>query len=224
MDDITKYVDKLFIKQKQTQYIIDLKSELISNIEARIEDNINRGLDYKSAFKEATANIKTADSFLTSTRKINIISFVKELLEFSLIILLITWIFTTVVSINRRIFFTNIIVLLGIICNIIAYIIVSIINKKNASSTVNINIIKAKKLTRIIWILWTAFILIKTATTIAIRFGSNIWFGRAIKIDGPYQLSLLIMELILPLISIIIPLLFNIATKIIHKHEVNLNE
>ena len=224
MNDVNKYVDKLFLRHKQTQDIIDLKSELISNIEARIEDNMNNGLDYKAAFKEATRNIKTADSFVSTTKEINIVSFIKELAEISLILLLLSWIILTGIAIGYQITFTNILMLFGIACNIIIYIVISIINRQNKNHTMIINMAKTKKLIRIIWLLWGAYIIVKTGMTIVIRFGSNIWYGREINIDGPYQLYILGMAFILPLFSIIIPLLFNSAYKMISKHEVNTDE
>ncbi|MDP4094314.1 MAG: hypothetical protein Q8920_13240, partial [Bacillota bacterium] len=77
-----------------------------------------------------------------------------------------------------------------------------------------------KKIVRfriLVWIVWVLFILGATLYTTAIRFGSNIWFGYRIRIDGPYRLAEILLDYILPFITLIIPLMFNRAKALIEK-------
>ncbi|MCK8485655.1 hypothetical protein M0651_00530 [Paenibacillus sp. MBLB2552] len=70
------------------------------------------------------------------------------------------------------------------------------------------NIERARRRSRIVWLLWGLFILVTVLAITALRFGSNIWFGYQVKIGGPYQLTVLGIQYAKPFLTILIPLAF----------------
>lgn len=222
MRDVEKYVDNLFKGYKKTEEIEELHREILTNLEARIKDNMDRGLDYNSAYDEAIKNIKNVDIFIDGNKEIYINRFKKKLSEIAMIYILLGWIITIPLRLNITLIKINTIFTIGAIFIGLIYLYMS--SKKDdeyLDSTTVVNSNKLKRLKKYIWIIWSIFIILQTFSHIGIYFGSNIWFSTQIRIDGPYEFAILTVNFILPLLSIIIPLFISKAYNLLNKYEVN---
>lgn len=142
-------------------------------------------------------------------------------MQIVLLYLIIAWIITIPVIIIGVGFILNIFIF---ICSIAIGIKYLRLNSKKESEYLQcksfINIQSAFKTKKICWIIWLLFIVVYTLLTTAILFGSNIWFLRPVIITGPYEFAKIAISYGIPLISIIIPLIINLAPKLILKYEV----
>lgn len=224
MDDLKKYVDNMFSKYKETNQIKELKYEVLSNLKAKLDDLLDSGMEYNEALQKSKDSISNIDNLIDYNVEIYINKYKLEYMQIVLLYLIIAWIITIPIKIigagtilNGFFFVFSTIV--GI-----AYV---LLNRKikgcYCERKAFINLHSICKLRRIVWILWSIFIVVCTLFTTAIQFGSNIWFFNAINISGPYNFALIAIRYMLPFMSIIIPLIFNIAPKLILKYEVGEN-
>ena len=222
MRDVEKYVDKLFAGEAATEEINDLKMEIISNLEARIEDNIAKGMDEQAAFTEATANVKSIDGLLDHRRTVLRYPYFKDLLQTALIYLLVALIIVAPLRLSMTLVYIS----KGLIGAIIVVGILYLINYTDRKDTtiLPMDVAKLKIAKRWTWLLWGLFMVVKTLLNIGIRFGSTIWYGRSVNIEGPYQWLMLVVSFILPVLTILIPLMVRYAYLAVRKHEVNDDE
>ncbi|WP_315121195.1 permease prefix domain 1-containing protein [uncultured Clostridium sp.] len=221
MKDLEKYVDGLFANYKKTKDIEDLREEILSNLEARIKDNMDSGLDYKEAYDEAVKNIESIDMFIDDNKEIYINKFKRELAQIGVLYALIGWIFTIPLRLIFRSMINNIF-MIALICIGIIYLFM--IYKKDdeyLSKTSIIDMHDINTLKRYTWIIWGIFMSLMTLVNFALRFASNVWFSRPVRIDGPYQFAMIVGSFFIPLLSIVIPLFINRACKLINEYEVN---
>lgn len=221
MDDLEKYVDNMFNKYEETNQIKELRYEVLSNLKAKIDDLTDNGMEYSKALNKAKDSISNIDHLIEHNVEIYVNRYKLEYMQIVLLYLIIGWIITIPIRI----------IVTGTMLNTAFFIFSSIVgiayilsNKKIKNYYYDkkdfINLHSVCKLRKISWILWSIFVIVCTLFTTAIQFGSNIWFLSAINISGPYNLALILIRYALPFISIIIPLIFNIAPKLILKYEV----
>lgn len=82
------------------------------------------------------------------------------------------------------------------------------------------NVARLEKTKKAAWIVWGLYAAIMILYTTAIKFGSHLWFGRPISIDGPYQFGLLVADYAPPILLMIVPLMFWKAANLAEKCEV----
>ncbi|MBU3098896.1 MULTISPECIES: permease prefix domain 1-containing protein [Clostridium] len=221
MNSLKNHVDSIFSKYKSSKQINELKYEVLSNLEAKVDDLTANGMDNSEAIKKAKGSINSIDYLIDGNKKVFINEYNLEYIQIALLYSIIAWIITIPGLIIRVGFILNIFLF---ICSIAIGIKYFLLNSKKESEYRKcksfINIQSAFKAKKIAWIMWLLFIVVYTLFTTAIQFGSNIWFSRPISITGPYQFAKLAIGYGIPLISIIIPLIFNLAPKLILKYEV----
>ena len=214
-DQLSKYVDELFIPYK-SQHLQDFKEEIKSNLEAKMQDLLNQGINEEDALNITKNSIPNIDALIEPNRLIYIDQFHLECLQNVLIKLLIAWILTIPPIVIYRVYPLNILlIMMSITVGMIYYH-----KSKNVCFTIrfiNIKIYQRRK--KIAWILWGIFYLLYALTMTVVFFGSNIWFHRTIHIDGPYQFFNMVIRYYVPLISILIPILIGSFLKVLPKHE-----
>lgn len=221
MNSLKNHVDSMFSKYKENKQVKELKYEVLSNLEAKVDDLTANGMKYSEAINKAKESINSIDYLIDGNRKVHINKYKLEYIQIVLLYSIIAWIITIPVSVIG----------IGIILNIVFFICsVTIgikylqLNTKGESEYFQcksfINIQFAFKVRKIAWIIWFLFIVVSTLFTTAIQFGSNIWFSRPVSITGPYQFAVVAISYLLPFISIIMPLIFNVAPKLILRYEV----
>ncbi|AIQ13127.1 permease prefix domain 1-containing protein [Paenibacillus durus] len=221
MKHLQNYVDQLFKEHKDNKQTRELKDEILSNLEAKVADLTANGMDYTQAVKVATENIDSVELLIDGNTRVYTNRYRIEFLQVALLYFLIAW----VITIPLRL------VGMGILLNFFLLIVVFavgilffVLNSKKEShywgktSIYNINTVMRYR--KIAWLIWGLFVTVSILGNTAVEFGSNIWFGRAINITGPYQFAVLVIRYVLPFVSIIIPLLFPAALKLIRKYEV----
>ena len=221
MVDLKTHVDRLFSGYKTDRQIKELKEEILSNLEARVSDLTEKGMDHEAAVKAAVDSITTIDSLIDGNKSIYINRFKLELIQTALIYVLIGWIITTPLRLIRAEMLWN---LLFLFAAVFLGITLMLFNRNKDASYLNetaaFNAHALERTKRIAWLLCILYIAVSILYTGAIRFGSSIWFSRAITINGPHQFSLLILSFILPFLCLIIPLLFHTALRLSKKYEV----
>jgi hypothetical protein len=220
MNDLKSYVDNLFTGYEENNQIRELKDEILSNLEARVADLISNGMEYNQAVIKATENIDSVDYLIEDVKKVYINRLKIEFLQVGLLYSLIAWIITIPLKI----------VGIGVLLNFNLLLIVAVLgiiflvlnSKKEISYLHKTSVLNNKSAMRnkkLSWLICGLFITVSTLRTTAIYFGSNIWFSRPIRIDGPYQLAEVGIGYALPFISIIIPLLFSAYLRLLQKYE-----
>ncbi|NMO95572.1 permease prefix domain 1-containing protein [Paenibacillus lemnae] len=220
-NDLEHYVDRLFHKQRKTKAVKELKDEILSNLEAKVQDYMQEGMTYDAAVAAATRDVQSVDYLIEGHQQTDWSGFRLDLLQHSLLCMLLAWIIT----LPARMTFSGFVVnnLLIVLCAAagIGYVIYVKSGRSRESQTVMVNTNALKKISRIAWALWGAAMLVTAVFTLLTRFGSNLWFGRPIHLNGPYDLYVLGMELLPTLTAILIPLVLQHAQQRISKYEVS---
>lgn len=221
MQELEKYVDTLFSKYKETNNIKEQKDEILSNLEAKMDDGMESGMSYNEAVEFAIKSIDTIDFLIDTNQLVYINQYKIDLIQTGFIYTLIIWILTIPLRITYFGEVINTLLTTGVVVYLIVYIFIFL---KKSSMDANmlfmLDTAKIMKYRKYAWIIWGFYFLVKTGCTTAIRFGSNIWFMREVRIDGPYQFAVIVLDYIIPLVTIIVPMIFSRAYKIIGKYEV----
>lgn len=222
MDDLKLYVNQLFRHYGQNSEMNELKEEILSNLAAKKEDLIASGIDETTALKIAKESITNIDNLIEGNIKVYKYQLKLELLQNILIYSMIAWILLIPCSIFRSSIILNVLIVWVILITGMIYLIErSNNNAKSWSSSGYINLSKLKRLSKYGWVIWIIFVGLSIIKTTGLHFASDIWFHRSIVIDGPFQFVSLIIEYMVPFVTIIIPLLLQRLAKLVIKYEVN---
>ncbi len=225
MKELEAYVNRLFIKYPKTKSINELKAEILSNLEAKKADLMAGGLDENTAIQKAKDSITSIDALIDGNKTIYINQYRLELLQQSLLYLLIAWIITIPFTLFQRFLTLNLLLFFFVLAVGTAYL----LNKTNKSETylekrqyVNIN--HYLKMKRTVWLIWGIFVALCTIAITGLYFGSNLWFSRPVHIEGPYIFALMVTRYLAPFVSIIIPLIIHQVPKLLMKYEAGEND
>jgi hypothetical protein len=221
MNSLKNHVDGMFSKYKESKQIKELRYEVSSNLEAKVQDLTGSGMEYSEAVNKAIASIDSIDQLIDGNRQVYANKYKLEYIQIVLLYSIVAWILTMPLRIIG----------LGIVWNMIFFIIsitmgiwyFTLSTKKDSEYCQFksfINIEAAFKMRKGAWIIWSLYIIVSTLFSTAIYFGSNIWFSRPVIITGPYEFAVVAIRFLLPLITMIIPLIFNVAPRLILKYEV----
>ncbi len=222
MNHLQIYVDQLFKGHKDNKQTRELKDEILSNLEAKVADLTANGTEYTQAVQIATQNINSVDILIDGNKMVYINKFRIELMQAALLYVLIAWIISMPLSVMGIGMLLNFLLLIVVVAIGIIYLALHV--KKESQylgKTSFFNIQNVMRYRKMAWLIWGLFILVSVLGNTAILFGSDIWFSRTISITGPYQFAIIATKYALPVLSILIPLLFNTSLKLIQKHEVN---
>lgn len=217
MNNVRKYIDKQFAKYPQTDETLELKEEVIGNIEAEIEDLQSSGLSFEEAFRKSLGKMEKLDGLIDGVKFVRISKVLMEMMQWTLIYILIAWIIITPLSILHMFRRVSWALFLIIIVIGLSYLIFYTIRKLLSRNYVQVDLYKIAIVRKYVWTIWSLYIVATWGINTASLFGSNIWFWRPISINGPYEFASIIAIYINPIITIIIPLLMNKLQKIILK-------
>lgn len=221
MDALKKHVDSMFAGYGSNRQIRELKREILSNLEAKADDLAAGGMDYLDAVNKAKESITGIDNLINGNTKVYINKLKLEYLQIILVYFLGAWIATIPLKILGMGMLLNFLMFIFSIGLGLTYFIKA--GRRNAEYLNMegwLNICSICKIRKAAWILWALFIAASFLYVTALQFGSNIWFSRPVHIDGPYQFAAAAVHYLLPLITIIAPILINYAPKLILKYEV----
>ncbi|MHA0856425.1 permease prefix domain 1-containing protein [Paenibacillus sp. CMAA1364] len=216
-----QHVDYLFSKYKDNKQTNELKYEITSNLEAKVSDLIANGMLEDQAITIAIDHMDSIDGLIDSNPQVYVHRLQLELVQIALIYILIGWILTIPLGIiGTTTLFNLSMMVLVILCGVVFLLLHSNKNAPWMNKVTTLSIEYFQRYRRIAWTVWGLFMIATFMTNVALRFGSHIWFMRSIHINGPYQFAVIIIPFLLPLFSIIIPLLFNKAITLMYKYEV----
>jgi hypothetical protein len=225
---IDQHLHSLFAGTRNTLEHRELKEEIRSNLKARIEDYLSEGMSEEQAFQTAIQHISGVEQVMGDYRTVKRIPYWITLWQSALIYSLVAWIVTIPMRVMLEgMALNNLLLIVSLVvgAGYVFYLISNRGNGENESSlgqkTIRIRMPLLKQWQRRVWWLWAGVMLALWGTQAALRFGSNIWFDRPIKVDGPYQLAVILIAFAVPLLSIIVPLIVHRAYRIISKHEVS---
>ena len=210
MNNLHREVNKLFKNYPHTPKVMEFKEELFSNLQEKVQDLIKEGYSQQQAIKIAVEDVKdfTIDGVIT----VNKMKYKTELAQLAFIYSLIGLILSIplmLYSFGRVFNFCTLIITLGLGIRYVGF--------KSSAKVIDdeivVDINKIKSMKKLIWILWGTLFTVIIITATAVQFGSNVWFGTAIKVDGPYALGELLSRYYIPLITILIPFYFNHTTR-----------
>lgn len=220
MEALQQYVDSLFRKYKGSHQIEELKLEVLSNLEAKVADLTSQGVSLDEAIHRAKSNLTSIDHLIEDEHQVYRNQFLLEYIQIALLYSLIAWIVTLPFMFMGVDPLLNTALIIITIVLGISYLLMYMKRRSPMMQKLSImNLRAAMKLRKIGWIIWTIYIMVTMAYTTAMHFGSNIWFGRAVRIDGPYQFAMNSIPYLIPLLSIAIPLLLHAAPQLILKYK-----
>lgn len=221
MKELENYVDNLFKNYIGAKESREIKEEILSNLEARVSDYMENGISREEAVSLATKNIQNVDFIIDGNVRIYSDKYKLELMQSALISILVSWIITIPLRMVQSGMMVNNIFTIVLIISGLIYVLKYAKKERESLNAINIvNIRRILRLRNIIWVCWILYIITATLYTTALRFGSNIWFHRRIRFDGPYQFAIVIISYITPIITIIVPLIADKAFSLLGKYEV----
>ncbi|MGG3282037.1 permease prefix domain 1-containing protein [Paenibacillus solani] len=219
-NDLEIFVERLFANQRKTKEVVELKNEVLSNLEARVSDYLENGMEYQSAISLAIHNIDDIETLIDDNQKVYSYRLRYELVQSTLIYSLLAWICTIPFRFVASGIWANMLFLCIVILSGALYLSMSRHLKRYDKQTGIINAGKLAKWRKWAWSLWGVFIMVMWAYTFIIQFGSDVWFGRELRIQGPYSFYATFVPYAIPLTSILIPLLIRKASKLTTQLEV----
>ncbi|MFS0724071.1 permease prefix domain 1-containing protein [Paenibacillus sp. 1P07SE] len=220
MSNLKQHVDELFRGYRESDRVRELKEEILGNLEAKAADLEAQGIPADEARRQAAASLTSIDGLMDDHVRIAVKPFQLELAHWILFYLLTAWIFT----IPARAVGAGMLAQSCLIVSIVGVGIWYLLLRRSVShggsdSWRTVRTVKVARVVRILWILWGVYIIVSWLNTSALHFGSNLWFGRPVRIDGPYQFASLLYRYMLPALSIVIPLTGTTALRLLHRHE-----
>lgn len=221
MDDLKRYVNRLFVGYKETAEVRELKAEVLSNLEARVADYTGEGMPRGEAVARAKSNLGTIDLLISHQKPVRINRYKVELLQAALLYTLIAWVLTVPLRLIPSGAVVNTVLMFVAVGLGVSFLILS--SRKSETYLKAVAPVDQKKMAqcrKIAWLVWTLFIAAVAVFTSGKYFGSDIWFGRPLHLDGPYRFAQVVVSYALPFITVVLPLLFNKADRLAEKYEV----
>ncbi len=221
MKEVDAYIKGLFKKYGKTQEILELKEEIKSNLDARIEDSMAEGISYEMAFAKAINDLGSIDEFIKGSKRVYINAYKREALQVAILYTVILWIITLPLRLSYSLMIINVALTLAlIVLGLISLVLYRKKPEEYYKEEASIDMIRALKIRKYSWILWGFFIFVVTAFNFGVRFASNIWFSRPLTIDGPYEFLMLTISFFIPFLSIVIPIYITKLIKLSDNYEV----
>ena len=221
MGDLKKYVDRLFAGHRETEESRDLKIEILGNLEDRLADYLAEGLPYGEALARAKRSLENVDDLLPDRSMVYINRLKVELIQAALLYTLIAWVLTIPLRLTFSGIVANTVLLLLVVGLGISYLV--LYPRKDGAYLDAAAPLDQKRLGRqgrAAWLIWALFILVTAVLTTLKYFGSDIWFGRPLRVDGPYRFAQVAVSYALPFMAIILPLLYSKARTLAKRYEV----
>ena len=219
---ICTVMSNIYLKAtKNNKQILELKDEILSNLEAKVVDLTSSGLEYSQAVSQAINSIENIDFLIDDNKKVYINKYRIELIQIAWLYCLIAWVITIPLNLIGVTLGVNVLLFGAVVILGILFIALYSMKKNIDMNKVSIiNLASVLRYRKFGWLIWSLFVAVMTLRYTAIQFGSTIWFSRSLTISGPYQFAVLAIHYALPFISIIIPLLFQASLKLSQKYEV----
>ena len=161
MNSLKNHVDSIFSKYKENEQIKELKYEVLSNLEAKVDDLTGSGMELSQAINKAKESISSIDYLIDGNRQVYVNKYKREYIQIVLLYSIIAWILTIPVKImGRGLMLDSIFFICSIIIGIWYFILTTKKEPEYFQSKSFINIQYAYKLKKMAWIIWILYILV----------------------------------------------------------------
>ncbi len=215
MKDLRDHVEALFRHQRLTPEVKDLKEEILSNMIAKRDDLIARGMDEETATKKAAESLPAVDPLIEGNQLTDVGKYRSECARAALLNSILYWIFSLPLLFTGFQSFSYLGLLLTAGCGVFYLWTIN----KPIHSVAFLSVTASRRRKRAAWIVWGLFFAVSLTVTAAITFGSDIWFGRPLHISGPYQAANLASRVYLPLLTVFVPVTFSNFTGLLLKNR-----
>lgn len=216
MMELKEYVDGLFRHQYLTPELKDLKEEILSNMTAKRDDLLEQGIDAELAAEMAKKSLTSIDSLVDGNQLTDLGKYRFECAQTLLLHCILFWIFSLPLLLTAH----ALISYLGLLLTVISGGICLWQGRRPAEGAAFLSVSASRRRGKMAWLIWIVFFAVFTGMMAALTFGSHIWFGRPIRIDGPYQMMNVGVRFYLPLLTIVIPVTFSSFTRNLRKCSV----
>lgn len=216
MNELQKYVERLFRHQPGTAQVRDLKEEILSNMTAKRDDFVAQGLDEAAATRRAEESLASLDGLLDDSQLTYVDRYRRDCLQAALLGSAVFWLLSLPLLFTQAaaVCFCGVLTtaLLGA-----AYL----AKARHCSDAANRRSVTASvKRGRLVWIVWGLFFLVSAGSAAALRFASYLWYSPVgFAINGPSQLANLAAQFYAPLLTIVIPITVSGFTKHLIQNE-----
>jgi len=218
---LSQYVDHLFAGRRRTVDIQEAQEEIRTNLEEKYSDYIAQGLSADEAYGQSIKHFTSVDFLFHDRVQIYSNRLLAALGESALLYMVIIWILSLPSRLMFISFLNNVLLAGVILIGIVYYVLNARAKGPAGDATLWVNRDALAAWQKKIWLVWALFVIVCLVSVLAMRFGSNLWFQRPIYISGPYQYAQLAYSLFTPLLSVVVPLLFSRAVRLISDYEVN---
>ncbi len=215
MKDLREYVEELFRNQRLTPEVKDLKEEILSNMIAKRDDLIAQGMDEDTATMKAKESISAVDYLIDGNQLTDVGKYRLECTQTILLNSIIFWIFSLPLLFTGFRVFSY----LGLLLAVGFGVLYLCQRKQSLDSVAFISVTASEKRKKVIWIVWSLFVIVSLGMIAAITFGSNIWFGRPFSLSEPYQMANIASRFYLPLLTVFVPITFGNFTSLLLKNR-----
>lgn len=201
MKEVERVVDQLFQHVRMTEDVKELKAEIASNMEAKFEDLMNRGFEKGKALSKLQEDFVAIDGLIDSVYRVDYHGFQKECFQSCLLASLFFWILSIPTMLVGRAF--------AWLAFGLAVLFAVLYLDKRRSDKHEVRFVSIEQLEKIrknAWLIWGLFFLICVLTITALQFGSNIWFGRVVTFQGPYDFANKLVNYYIALTTIAFPI------------------
>ena len=220
MSDMKKHVDHMFRKYPSTKKNMELREEMIANLEARKADLVAGGMKESEAAALAKSSLQSVEGLIDGNRPVYIVPWLTETLQWLLIYLLIAWILIIPFELVNVGGTVSLLLIESLAAAFIVYAVLYIIRRKSPAAKVTyIYEPAAARWVKLAWGIWGLCMVVQAAVLTAALFGSNIWFRRPITFEGPYLFALSAAQYAAPFASVVIPLIISKGFRLLKKYE-----
>jgi|GEM_PF-4062946 len=218
MNDLERYVNRRFAKFKHNKEIQELRDEVLVNLQARIDDEMAQGKPYQAAFDLAVESLGNVDLLIEGHQEVARNRFRRGAAQLAVLYSLIPW----VITIPLRFFHSGVLANTGwtlvLVITGVVYLVLLWLTRSDETTRV-INVRKLRNVTKVVWVLWGIYVILSTCFTLGTWFASDIWFHRSIQMTGPYVFASFVVSVVLPFVSVFIPLYFVRVQRLVQEQE-----
>lgn len=218
MDELERYVNKMFRSQKDTAEVRELKEEILSNMQAQKIDLMAQGMSEAEAIRKAKESLTSLDGLVEDQQLTWVDRYHTDCLQSMLLSSVLFWILS-LPGLMVDAWLVRDVIALGCGATVICAVpyIVQKCMKKDRTEILAVS--DSRHRAKLVWMVWGIFVAVVLLSGVALYFGSNIWFHRPvhIHIDGPYQFAVMVLPIYLLLLTALIPLTVSGFTRLLQK-------
>lgn len=219
MDELKQYVDKLFARAPKTEALRDLKEEVYTNLKAHEQDLLLQGKTAEEALRAAKQSMPSLEGLIWDAQPVYYYPFLAECCQVVLLHALLLWVLLLPLMLVNTGFLVTLITWGAFLMAVGCAVAMLVLRAQDAKTVRTIKLTSLRRFARTAWLVWAVFFAVCVLAVTAVLFGSNVWFGRPVVIDGPYQFGVLAARYYLPMVTAVLPAATGRFIKLIAGHE-----